>query len=253
MKENENNYIVKKNENQVIISDIPKKYINNDHKLMIRLKNNYAEYNYLFKKMINIENENYIFDVGNFGYYECEIFDCENELVFEESDTFLGNFELTLDTKTSHGIVRSYFEFTDDEFQENTMVLINKMEKTYFEQPELAAQVKTIFEEFKKYAVDFVYIQDPYFDYNSYRDLIENLPRNLVVKALYIKGKAKNIPAVHNMTLIEDNEKNGRIHDRYIVTKHFGYYIGISLNGTHKNKSSFNKIRNTENVLKYFE
>jgi hypothetical protein len=133
------------------------------------------------------------------------------------------------------------------------MVLVNKMEKTYFEQPELKSQVEKLFEEFQKYAVDFVYIQDPYFDYNFYRDLIEKLPSNLVVKVLHTKEKAKNIPNAHNITLIEDNEKNGRIHDRYIVTKHFGYYIGISLNGSHKNKSSFNKIYNTKDFLKYFE
>lgn len=55
------------------------------------------------------------------------------------------------------------------------------------------------------------------------------------------------------MTLIEDDMKKGHIHDRYIVTRHFGYYIGISLNGMHKNKSSINKIHNTADFLKYFE
>lgn len=133
MNEDGETYIINKNGNEVIIEGIPEEYINNGHKLIIRLKENYIEYDYLFIKMINIEDEKYTFKVGYFGYYECEIFDSKNILVYQERETFVGQVRITLNTNTSHGTIRSYFQLNDEEFQENTMVLVNKMEKTYFE------------------------------------------------------------------------------------------------------------------------
>ncbi len=50
MREDEEKYIVYRREKDVVIKNIPEEYINNGHKLIIRLKENCAEYEYLFKK-----------------------------------------------------------------------------------------------------------------------------------------------------------------------------------------------------------
>lgn len=228
---NEEAPIIKKEGNKFIIYNIPKKCINNGSKLIVRLKENYLEYEYLHREMLTIESDVYTLAVTNFGYYECEIFDCYNRLVFEEHETILGKVLLNLDFKTSEGIIRHSLELQEKEFKENTMVLINKMEKIYFEIPELQDRIEEILNEIITGVNGFVYIQDPYFDYNFYKQLIENLPKNLDVKVLYSPQKIDklHLPSNYTFTLIEDNGQNGQIHDRFIITKDFGYYIGISL------------------------
>lgn len=258
MEKDEDMSIVSKNGDEITIHDIPIKYVNSGHKLILRLKDNYTEYDWLFKKIIDLENEEYTFDVGAFGYYECEIFDCENKLVFEESNTFLGAVNLGFDFKTPEGVIRSYINVEEEGFKEKTNVLVDKNEQVYFTVEELNSKIPEVFKDIVQNAQEFVYIQDPYFDYRFYCTMIEDLPHNLTVKVMYKKNEQLNIPPAHRLILIKRDREweethNGGIHDRFIVTKKFGYCIGISLNGVHKNKSYVNKIFNTSDFIKDFE
>lgn len=203
--------------------------------------------------MIEIFDDKYTFNVGNFGYYECEIIDCENNVVFEESNTFLGALDLKIDVKTSQGIIRSEVRIEEEEFKETKKTLIDKTSKVYFSQPELMSKISEIFGHIIQNAQDFVYIQDPYFDYRYYSALIEKLPLNLDIKIKYENNKNLNIPSNRKLTLIKDNKQNGKIHDRFIITKNFGYFIGISLNGLDTNKGSINYIYDTNELRKEFE
>ena len=244
--------VIRKDNNLLIVEKIPTEYINSSHTLAIRLKDNYIQYDYLFKEYVDIQNERYTFDGGNFGYYECEIINSDNDIVFEENDTFIGKIKLIMDMNISTHTIRESCEIVGSDFQENLQLIVNKSEKTYFDNSDLQNRIDGIFKDFKANATKFVYIQDPYFDYNSYHDLIENLPSNLVVKVLCSKGKQRNIPNNHNLILIEDTKIDGAIHDRFIITESFGYYIGISLNGIHKNKSCVVKILNPTILECYF-
>ena len=255
MDDNKETPVIIKEGTKFIIYDIPKKYIKNGSKLIIRLKENVLDYEYLHWEMLNIENDTHTLDVIDFGYYECEIFDYDNKLVFWEHEAILGFISLNIDVKTQDGVIRQYIELQESEFKENTMILLNKMEKTYFEIPELKDRIEELFDEITRGAKDFVYIQDPYFNYDFYEKLIKNLPRNLDVKVLYNPKRNEeelHLPSPCTFTLIKDKGQNGKIHDRFIITKDFGYNIGISLNRMHENKSFIHKIYNTTNVKEFF-
>jgi hypothetical protein len=51
---------------------------------------------------------------------------------------------------------------------------------------------------------------------------------------------------------MDDPKNNGEIHDRFIITKDFGYLIGVSLNGIHKNKTFIKEILNLKDIKNLF-
>lgn len=115
--------------------------------------------------------------------------------------------------------IRTGIQVKDNGFIENTDVCVDKKKQIYFPKSEFQSKISEVFEDIIQNAQEFVYIQDPYFNYTFYITLIEKLPSNLDVKVMYAKDRKLNLPSNHKLTLIKDNNQDGKIHDRFIITK----------------------------------
>ena len=223
------------------------------NKLHIKLKTYNTDSEFVFEKIIKIITLESIYDVpDNIGYFEYTLVNNNDEILESKSGGLIRKISMKMDIQTPNKVYRDSLEITSDDYKDNNKIIIDKNEEIYFDSNKLKSKITDVFKEFIKYSIDFIYIQDPYFDYGFYKNLLENIPTNLLVKIKYSK-LSSNLPSNNNFVLKKDQKRNtNNIHDRLIISKNFGYQIGISLNGINKNKSFVTKIYDTNQFLKEF-
>lgn len=224
-------------------------------KILVKLKKFNTDDFFIFHKFLRINKKILTFDnLGQIGYFEYDLIGHDDKIIESKQGNFVQNISLNINIKNQNNKVhRESSEIKLKNHKENNLIIKNKNEKIYFDTNELPTKLKHIFEDFVDNGTEFIYIQDPYFDFNCYRDLLEKIPINLNVKILY-SNKCDSLPNDHKYQLIKSTSQNNinKIHDRFIITKNFGYQIGISLNGIHKNKSFIIKIEDVSQLLREF-
>ena len=171
--------------NNLLEIEIPPKLVNKSFSMSIRLKDNYLDDKAFFSKRVELNCDSFSFSVDRDAvYFECDIYDEEGNLIHQQADSFMVKIVNKIDMEGKSEINRQVVEIKSKDYRESDRIVIDKSEQEYFSKTESPNRIKQIFDRFIYSAYDYVYIQDPYFDFNSYKDLIENLPVNIEVKVL---------------------------------------------------------------------
>jgi arsenate reductase-like glutaredoxin family protein len=120
--------------------------------------------------------------------------------------------------------------------------------------------LKKALDTISKHIYQYIKIMDPYLSV-EWVDFISSLPDNVDVKIITSKPdkendiiqRLKNLHKSNKIEIIKIFDRNGSLHDRFILTKDQGWQIGTSLNSASKKYTNIMQLVNKWDIEEKFD